>query len=299
MYTRGQSETILGELIKERHTRERVVLATKFNHGPPEGDDPNGAGNSRKNMMQAVEASLKRLQTDYIDLYWLHVWDFTARPEEVMRGLDDLVRAGKVLYAGVSNTPAWVIAQCNTMADLQGWSPFVANQIEYSLVQRTPERELIPMSRALDIALLAWSPLGSGVLTGKYLTAAPSDEKRRLDVNPMMRKLDDRVQGIAREVGSIAKEIGRPPEQVALAWVRERGLIPILGASRFDQFKSNISYLNLTLAAEHLKRLDDFTKLEPGYPTDFHIRARGFIYGGMYDRIERHREQGIGVSKPN
>src|SRR5712675_1590360 len=163
-YTNGTSESFLGEFMKDH--RQSVVLATKYTMSAP-GTDPNAAGNQRKNMMQSVEASLKRLQTDYIDLYWVHMWDQITPVEEVMRALDDLVRAGKVLYTGVSDAPAWWIAQANTLADLRGWSPFIGLQIEYSLIERTVERELIPMAKALNVGLLAWSPLANGVLTGK------------------------------------------------------------------------------------------------------------------------------------
>ena len=157
IYTNGTSESFLGEFM-EGH-RQSVVLATKYTNAFP-GTDPNAAGNQRKNMMQAVEASLKRLQTDYIDLYWVHIWDQITPVEEVMRGLDDLVRAGKVLYTGISDAPAWWIAQANTLAHFRGWSPFVGLQIEYSLIERTVERELIPMAKALNIGVTAWSPLG-------------------------------------------------------------------------------------------------------------------------------------------
>jgi aryl-alcohol dehydrogenase-like predicted oxidoreductase len=165
IYTDGTSESFLGEFL-EGH-RDSVVLATKYSNAAP-GNDPNAAGNHRKSMMQAVEASLKRLRTDYIDLYWVHIWDAMTPVEEVMRGLDDLVRQGKVLYVGISDVPAWWIAQANTLADLRGWSRFIGLQIPYNLIERTVERELIPMAKALDIGVTAWSPLSNGVLTGKY-----------------------------------------------------------------------------------------------------------------------------------
>ena len=158
-YTNGTSESFLGEFMKDH--RQSMVLATKYSNAAP-GTDPNAAGNHRKNMMQAVEASLKRLQTDYIDLYWVHIWDQITPVEEVMRGLDDLVRQGKVLYVGISDAPAWWIAQANTLAQLRGWSPFVGLQIEYSLIERTVERELVPMAKALNLGLTAWSPLARG-----------------------------------------------------------------------------------------------------------------------------------------
>jgi aryl-alcohol dehydrogenase-like predicted oxidoreductase len=168
IYTNGSSESFLGEFMEDH--RQSVVLATKYTNAFP-GTDPNAAGNQRKNMMQAVEASLKRLKTDYIDLYWVHIWDQITPVEEVMRGLDDLVR-GQVLYVGISDAPAWWIAQANTLALLRGWSPFIGLQIEYSLIERTVERELIPMAKALNIGVTAWSPLASGVLTGRLNRAA-------------------------------------------------------------------------------------------------------------------------------
>src|ERR1700738_5272456 len=166
IYTNGTSESFLGDFMKGH--RESVAIATKYTNVAAPGADPNAAGNHRKSMVQAVEASLKRLQTDYIDLYWVHIWDQITPFEEVMRGLDDLVRQGKVLYVGISDAPAWWIAQANTLARLRGWSPFVGLQIEYSLIERTVERELIPMGKALNLGVLAFSPLAGGFLTGKY-----------------------------------------------------------------------------------------------------------------------------------
>src|ERR1700674_3388459 len=174
-YTNGTSATFLGEFMQGH--RESVVLATKYSNAAP-GNDPNAAGNHRKSMMQAVEASLERLQTDYIDLYWVHMWDGITPVEEVMRGLDDIVRQGKVLYAGISDAPAWWIAQANTLAVLRGWTQFIGLQIEYSLVERTVERELIPMSKALNLGVLAWSPLARGVLSGKYHGEGKADGGR-------------------------------------------------------------------------------------------------------------------------
>src|ERR1700723_1258453 len=186
-YTNGTSETFLGEFM--RGHRESIVLATKYSNAAP-GNDPNAAGNHRKNMMQAVEASLKRLQPDYIDLYWVHIWDEITPVEEVMRGLDDLVRQGKVLYVGISDAPAWWIAQANTLAHLRGWSPFIGLQIEYSLIERTVERELVPMAKALNLGLMAWSPLARGLLTGKY-HGHGSSEPGRMSTDMMKEHMPD------------------------------------------------------------------------------------------------------------
>ena len=188
LYTNGTSEKFLGEFMTS--DRERIVLATKYTNSAP-GTDPNAAGNQRKNMMQSVEASLKRLNTDYIDLYWLHVWDFLTPVEEVMRAFDDLIRQGKVLYIGISDAPAWVVSRANTLAELRGWSQFVGLQVEYSLIERTCDRELLPMAREMDLAVTVWSPLAGGLLTGKYAEGGDAvKEEKRLE-HPMVAPLVD------------------------------------------------------------------------------------------------------------
>src|SRR5579859_4242568 len=229
-YTNGTSETLLGEFIQGH--RESVVLATKYSNAAP-GKDANAAGNHRKSMMQSVEASLKRLKTDYIDLYWLHIWDGMTPVDEVMRGFDDLVRQGKILYAGISDAPAWWIAQANMLAELRGWTRFAGLQVEYSLIERTVERELVPMAKALGLGVTAWSPLAGGWLSGKY--AAGGKAGGRLDEEQMRQlalKIDDRAKAIVVEVAAISAEIGRSSAQVALSWLRNRAtpVIPIIGA---------------------------------------------------------------------
>ena len=221
-YTNGTSESFLGEFMQDH--RQSVVLATKYTNAAP-GTDPNAAGNHRKNMMQAVEASLKRLRTDYIDLYWVHIWDQITPVEEVMRGLDDLVRAGKVLYVGISDAPAWWIAQANTLAHLRGWSPFIGLQIEYNLIERTVERELIPMAKALNIGVTAWSPLSRGVLTGKY-HGQGSSEPGRMSSDMMKEYMPEqqRSDRVVAAVKTVSDEIGRSMAQVALAWLRYRAV---------------------------------------------------------------------------
>src|ERR1700726_648173 len=217
-YTNGTSESFLGEFIKGH--RESVVMATKYTLAAP-GADPNAAGNQRKNMVQAVEASLKRLQTDYTDLYWVHIWDQITPVEEVMRGLDDLVRAGKVLYTGISDAPAWWIAQANTLAQLRGWSPFVGLQIEYSLIERSVERELVPMAKALNIGVTAWSPLAGGVLTGKYHGHGSSEQGRmKMDMIKGRMPEKQRADRIVAALKKVSDEVGRSMAQVALAWLR-------------------------------------------------------------------------------
>lgn len=236
-----------------------MVLGTKYTNAAP-GADPNAAGNHRKSMMQSVEASLKRLQTDYIDLYWVHIWDQITPVEEIMRGLDDLVRQGKILHVGISDFPAWWIAQANTLASLRGWSPFVALQMEYSLIERTVERELIPMARALNLSVTAWSPLSRGVLTGKYHGHGSSESGRmNLDTLKQFMPEKQRTGRILAAVKTVANQVGRSMAQVALAWLRSRSVpvIPIIGARKLSQFQDNLASIDLLLSADQLKALDE------------------------------------------
>ena len=285
LYTNGTSEKLVGEMVAG--DRQRFVLATKYTNSPP-GDDPNAAGNHRKNMLQSLEASLKRLNVDYVDIYWLHAWDFTTPVDEVMRAFDDMIRAGKVLYIGVSDTPAWIVAQANTLAELRGWSRFIALQVEYSLVERTSERELIPMAHAMNLDVTAWSPLGSGLLTGKYTRPMPSENERRLD-KAAFKEIDDTNYSIAREVDRVAAEIGKHPAQVALNWVRQQPrVIPIIGARTAEQVKQNLDCLAFKLDAEQMERLNKISKIELGFPHDF-LKSevpRSFLYGGMAEQID-------------
>ena len=289
MYTNGASESFLGEFMQGH--RQSVVLATKYTNAAP-GTDPNAAGNQRKNMVQAVEASLKRLRTDYIDLYWVHAWDQITPVEEVMRGLDDLVRQGKVIYVGISDAPAWWISQANMLAQLRGWSPFIGLQIEYSLIERTVERELIPMAKALNIGVTAWSPLAGGVLTGKYHgSSAQKDEPGRMSGEMMKGYMPEqqRTDRVVSAVKTVANEVGRSEAQVALAWLRYRPtpVIPIIGARKLSQLQDNLASFDLTLSAGQLKTLDEASRIELGFPHDFYEKElpRTFIYGGMRDRI--------------
>jgi aryl-alcohol dehydrogenase-like predicted oxidoreductase len=287
LYTNGTSEAMLGEFMQGH--RQSVVLATKYSNAAP-GTDPNAAGNQRKNMVQAVEASLKRLRTDYLDLYWVHIWDQITPVEEVMRGLDDLVRQGKVLYAGISDAPAWWIAQANTLAFLRGWSPFVGLQIEYSLIERTVERELIPMAKALNVGVTAWSPLASGVLTGKY-HGKGSPEQGRLSSDMMKQFLPEpqRMDRVVAAVKSVSDETGRSMAQVALAWLRYRPVpvIPIIGARKLSQLHDNLASLDLTLAGNQLRTLDEASRIELGFPYELYAKdlPRTFAYGGLRDKI--------------
>jgi aryl-alcohol dehydrogenase-like predicted oxidoreductase len=261
-YTGGASETFLGELTRGR--RDRFVLATKYTMQTDTGD-LNTAGSHRKNLTVSLERSLERLQTDYIDLFWVHAYDTLTPMHEVMRALDDQVRAGKVLHVGVSNWPAWEVSAANTLADLRGWSPYVATQIKYNLMERTPERELLPMARAYDLAVTAWSPLSGGLLTAKYLEGSSGGGTGRIVAH------DERTERIAREVVGVAEEVGATPSQVALAWLLAQPgtVIPIVGATSERQLEQNLACLDVRLAFEQLARLDAVSAVDPGYPHDF------------------------------
>jgi len=291
-YTNGTSEKYVGEFI--RPEREKFVLATKYTLSM-DPDDPNSSGNHRKNLVQSVEASLKRLGTDYIDLLWVHAWDPMTPVSEFMRALDDLVRAGKVFYVGISDAPAWIVSQANTLAGLRGWSSFVGLQIKYNLLDRTPERDLLPMAKAMDIGVTPWAPLGGGVLTGKY-NRESSDPKRYGPEDPFGKMmLNDKNLAIAAKVQQVAAEIDRPPSQVALRWLLEqtdRGvLIPIIGARSQAQLLDNLKCLEFELAAPQLAALDDVSQIELGFPHDFleYEEVRSTVYGNTYSLIDNHR----------
>ncbi len=284
-YHEGQTEEIIGGYLGP--DRDRWVVATKYTLAMRSGD-PNSAGNSRKNMRESVEASLRRLQTDYIDLLWVHAWDYATPVEEVMRGLDDLVRAGKVNYVGVSDAPAWIASQANTTAMLRGWSPFVALQTQYSLIERTSERELLPVADAFGLAVAAWAPLGGGVLTGKYSrSSTPPDDSKRAASNQA--RLTDRNLAIAREVDAVADEIGATSGQVAAAWVRHRDarVIPIVGVRTVDQLDDILGCLDVELAADQLARLDHLSRIDLGFPYSLLTSPEGqMVYGDLEPNID-------------
>jgi aryl-alcohol dehydrogenase-like predicted oxidoreductase len=286
-YTEGTSERFVGDFIAA--DRDHWVVATKYTLWTRR-DDPNFSGNHRKNMIQACEASLKRLGSDYIDLYWVHAWDFTTPIEEVMRGLDDLVSAGKVLYVGISDTPAWIVSRANTIADFRGWSPFVGLQIRYSLIDRTAEADLLPMARALDLAVTPWSVLGAGVLTGKYSRGnQPEVGRAKEGAATRERNLD-----IAERVVSIADEIGCKPSQVAIAWIRQQAgvVIPLIGARNLPQLTENLGALDVRLSDEQLATLDDVSQVDLGFPHNFlsDPNILDVVSGGSWERIDNHRE---------
>ena len=295
LYTNGTSEKYVGKFAKDVG-RDRLVIATKytFNGGnmgiedqkfPGGKIDPNAGGNHRKHMTNAVEASLKRLQTDYIDLYWTHAFDGRTPVEETMRALDDLVRQGKVTYVGVSDYPAWKVAEANTLAMLRGWTPWVALQIEYSLVERTPERDLLPMALDFGMAVTPWSPLAQGALTGKYLDES-ADEDARINQNKDRmggKYADEKAMTAARATVAVAKSKGVSPSQVALAWLLHQPAVtaPIVGARKLEHLNDNLDAVNVDLSADDLKKLEDATKVEPGFPHDFLTEVDQMITGGL------------------
>jgi aryl-alcohol dehydrogenase-like predicted oxidoreductase len=251
-YNQGTSETILGRLVADE--RDAIVLATKFTFPfPTAGANPNSSGSHRKSLRHSVEGSLRRLNTDYLDLLWVHAWDQCTPVEETMRALDDLVRAGKILAIGVSNTPAWVAAQAQAIAELRGWSAYCGMQIEYSLAERAADRELLPMARALGLAAMAWSPLGRGALGGRHEIA----------------KLSPAQRGALDAATPVAKELGVTPAQVALAWVLRQGLMPVLGARRLDQIRDNLAAAEVRIDDAQFAALDEATRVERGYPYDW------------------------------
>lgn len=280
-YTDGTSEKYVGEFIATE--RDHFVVATKYSLQDKLGD-PNFAGNHRKNMMRSVEQSLQRLNTPFIDLLWLHAWDFTTPVEEVMRGLDDLIRSGKVNYIGISDTPAWIVAHANTLAEFRGWSKFVGLQVEYSLLQRTPERDLIPMAKAMGLALTPWAPLAGGALTGKYLAG----EDGRIKENSARR--NDRATTIAQKVVEIAQKMDAEPAQVALKWAMQKDFtsIPIVGSRKASQLASSLAACQLTIPENLMAELNAISAIEMGFPHDFLAskEVKSVLFGGTYDKLK-------------
>jgi aryl-alcohol dehydrogenase-like predicted oxidoreductase len=280
-YTEGTSEQIVGELLGS--DRDRFVVATKYTLSNDESD-PNASGNHRKSLVRSLEQSLTRLNTDYIDLLWVHIWDPGTPIEEMMRALDDVVRAGKVLYVGMSDTPAWVVARANTLAEWRDWSPFVGLQLPYSLLQRDAERELLPMARQLGLSVAAWSPLFRGVLSGKYTRPGQTGGGGRVSESD----LSERDLLIAREVDAVADELGVSSSQVALAWLmaQHQTVHPIIGARKLDQLTDNLAAADLRLPDAAVRRLDEVSAIELGFPGDFLRSMRRFVYGRVGAQID-------------
>ena len=285
-YTEGTSEKFVGEFIA--FERDYFVVATKYTlrQRSANQDDPNAGGNARKNMLRSVEASLKRLNTDFIDLLYLHMWDYTTPVEEVMRAMDDLVRAGKVLYVGFSDTPAYIISKADLLAELRGLAPVAAIQLPYNLFRRDPERELLPMAREQDIAVTAWGLIAGGVLSGKY--SQPGAVKRSEGASQEWLEAADRV-------GAIARQAGRTPAQVAIRWVYQQQaqaqIIPILGARSRTQMEENLEILDFELAQEQLTDLDAVAKFDPGFPWSFlhSENVLNLTHGKTAGLLDNHR----------
>ena len=288
-YTDGTAERMVGQFVAA--DRERFVVGTKYTLST-RPDDPNAAGSHRKNLVQALDASLRRLGIDYVDVYWVHIWDAMTPLDELMRALDDMVRAGKVLYLGISDAPAWVVARANTLAEARGWTPFSALQCPYSLVERSVERELLPMARALDLAFTAWGCLGSGVLTGKY-NRDRAGGGGRIESTGMESARSEHNLAIAAEVVAVASEIGATPSQVALSWVRQQPgvVIPVVGASKAHQLVDNLGALDVVLDVGQLERLDQASAIELGFPHDFSRAVSTLTYGAAAELIDDHRHQ--------
>jgi aryl-alcohol dehydrogenase-like predicted oxidoreductase len=275
-YTNGHSEKILGDFFAAHPgRRDRVVLASKF-FGNMFPGDPNGGGAGRTAITAQLHETLRRLRTDDLDLYWLHNWDRNTPVEETMRTLDDLVRAGKIRYLGFSNTPAWVTARAQTMAQLRGWTPLVALQVEYSLLARTVEGELAPLALDQGLALVPWSPLKNGFLSGKYRRGtAVLDSARAAHVGGPSEAQFTVIDAVA----AVADELGTSAAAVALGWLRARPgtVVPIVGARRLDHLEANLAGLDVALTAEQLRRLDEVSAPELDYPAPMHGALRAML----------------------
>jgi len=283
-YQAGQSEEILGELLAGR--RDRFVLATKYSlrMDPAAGILVNG--NSRKAMLSSVEQSLKRLRTDRIDLLWVHMADGVTPSEEIVRGFDDLARAGKILYAGLSDFPAWRVARAATIAELRGAVPIAGLQVEHSLVERTSEHELLPAGQALGLGIVAWSPLGGGMLTGKY---RKGEQGRAEGFGGKVFQAENSPQrsAILDTLIAVADEAGATPAETAIAWVAAKGALPIIGPRTLAQLENNLGAIDVRLAPEQLARLDAASRPAPIFPhtmlDDPANRQR--VAGGLHDRL--------------
>ena len=280
IYTKGHSEAILGDFFAARGGRDRVVLATKF-CGNLHTGDPNAGGAGRKAIHQQLEQSLRRLRTDYVDLYWMHFADPHTPLDETLRALDDLVRAGKVRYIGVSDTPAWQVSQGQTEARFRGWSPLIALQIEYSLSERTVEHDLLPMAQAMGLGVTPWSPLKGGLLSGKYgRHKQPKGEGRH--VPGVSRHLTEVNYAIIDTLEAVAAEVGTGVAQVALAWVLARPGVasPILGVRTLTQLEANLEALDVALTPEQMARLEAASTPAPVFPHGFLPITRSTMQGG-------------------
>lgn len=291
MYNRGTSERMLGDFIAA--DRAFIVLATKYSLNT-RSDDPNAGGSHRKNLVQSLDASLKRLGTEYIDLYWVHGWDGKTGIDELMRALDDQVRVGKILHIGFSNAPAWIIASANTLAEERSWTPFCALQLNYSLVERSIERDYLALARSQDMAITAWSPLAGGLLTGKYNPGAKEADREgaRLVTSQFgSNSLSEDRLTIAQGLATIAADLGCSSAQLALAWIMRRtdapATIPIIGARSLEQLEDNLAALDVELTCDVIERLDALAPIMPEYPQTLFASEffQMMMYGDVKSRI--------------
>jgi aryl-alcohol dehydrogenase-like predicted oxidoreductase len=288
-YQFGESEELVGEFIAS--DRDYFVLATKYTLGTTATDGISRTGNSRKNMVRSVEGSLRRLKTDRIDLYWAHFADGVTPMEEILRAFDDLVRSGKILYAGLSNFPAWRVSRADLLAEVRGWAPLAGIQIEYSLAQRTADRELLPMAEALGLGAALWSPLGGGFLTGKYRTSDDGRLNTRLGVLVHTEKTA-RETAILDSVLAVAKEAGASPTEVAIAWLLHKAaasttsLIPILGSRTREQLDATFGALDVKLSSDQVGRLDTASAIPLGTPHDQINGSAAAIANGKPELLE-------------
>ncbi|MGW5643507.1 aldo/keto reductase [Saccharopolyspora sp. NPDC003752] len=270
----GESESILGTVVDRR---DRFVIGTKYTLSR-DAADPNAAGNHRKNLVLSLEQSLRRLRTDYIDIYWVHIWDRHTPVEETMRALDDAVRAGKILHIGVSDAPAWVVSRANTLAQWRDWTPFAGLQVPYNLLNRDIERELLPMAEAFGMSVTTWAPLAAGVLSGAV--------GRRVDPAA----LTERDRAAADAVREVARELGVRPAQVAIAWTRSKSpaVLPIVGASSAEQIIENVGAADVVLPAEAVEELDAVVEFRLGFPGDFiaECEQSPFVFGDNATKVD-------------
>ena len=284
-YTEGTSEKFVGDFIAK--DRDHFVVATKYSLRDRSGD-LNFAGNHRKNMMRSVKESLWRLNTDYIDVLWLHIWDSWTPTEEILKGMEDLITRGLVHYIGISDTPAWIVSQANTMAELRGWNQFIGLQIEYSLIQRTVEAELLPMAKAFGMTITPWAPLAGGALTGKYLKG----DKGRLVENSV--RLGERATYITKKLVEVADRLGVSPSQLAINWTRQhknQSVIPIVGATKVSQLEDVLGCLTFEIPNDLMNELNEVSKVELPFPQKFFNEAgvQDVLYGGVKERMKDSR----------
>jgi len=291
IYNAGTSERMLGSFIASE--RELIVLASKYSLNT-RTDDPNAGGNHRKNLVQSLDARLKRLDTEYIDLFWVHAWDGSTGLGEVMRALDDQVRNGKILHVGISNAPAWVISAANTLAAERGWTPFTAMQLHYNLVERTIEQEHFALANAQSMAITPWSPLAGGLLTGKFNRDADrsAQEGTRLADSPRRAQvLEDKNLVVAEKLVELAKEFGCSAAQLALAWMMRRTsacVVPIIGARNLAQLQDNLGAVQVRLDTAQITALDELTAADPAYPQTLYTSDffRTMMYGEAWEKLE-------------